>query len=418
MTYIEFFEKDAIENICACFAQFPEKVIFIGNDSKLMDAHAERYMNLLERRGKRVEIVYKCVNRNNLQNIVDVIDGIVNEYEDCCFDLTGGEDLYLVAMGMIYEKYKDKNIQMHRFNILNGKIYDCDKDGRKISEEAPMLTVEENIRVYGGDIIYGNEADSSTYKWDLNSDFKKDIDTMWDICKRDVGLWNTQIGVFAAAESIGKNTMLTTAAHIPTLTNKLRSKKAEYRLFHSIIKPLCDKGLLISCDEAENEQTLTISFKNEQVKRCLTKAGQVLEMKIYTAALSAKEGNGKQSYNDVMNGVCIDWDGEIHIDKNASDTKNEIDVMMMHGMVPVFVSCKNGDLDADELYKLSTVAERFGGKYAIKALVATALDNNKNADSLRQRAKDMNIKIIENVQNMSDEELCKEMSFCKITEKK
>ena len=44
------------------------------------------------------------------------------------------------------------------------------------------------------------------------------------------------------------------------------------------------------------------------------------------------------------------------------ETKNEIDVMLMRGVVPVFVSCKNGAVKMDELYKLDTVAQRFGGR--------------------------------------------------------
>ena len=96
-------------------------------------------------------------------------------------------------------------------------------------------------------------------------------------------------------------------------------------------------------------------------------------MKVFLAALEAQENDGTKTYNDVMNGVYIDWDGDISTDQNGYDTENEIDVIMMHGMVPVFVSCKNGYVDKDELYKLNAVATRFGGKYAKKVLVATSL---------------------------------------------
>ena len=44
-------------------------------------------------------------------------------------------DLFLVAAGIVAEKYKDKNIQMHRFNLRNNKIYDCDMDGVTIHEK-------------------------------------------------------------------------------------------------------------------------------------------------------------------------------------------------------------------------------------------------------------------------------------------
>ena len=116
-------------------------------------------------------------------------------------------------------------------------------------------------------------------------------------------------------------------------------------------------------------------------------------------------------YNDVRNGVCIDWDGDIHFGEDIiKDTENEIDIMMMHRIVPVFVSCKNGNVDMDELYKLNSVADRFGSKYSKKVLVASALDHMGSfADYFRQRARDMNINLIENIQDMTDAELSRKV---------
>lgn len=117
------------------------------------------------------------------------------------------------------------------------------------------------------------------------------------------------------------------------------------------------------------------------------------------------DSKGNPVYNDVVNGVVIDWDGEFHDEslKQEYDTENEIDILLMHNIVPVFISCKNGIVTADELYKLNTVAERFGGKYSKKVLVATSVSSLGEAGKyLRQRAKDMNIKIVEDVQTLDD----------------
>ena len=80
---------------------------------------------------------------------------------------------------------------------------------------------------------------------------------------------------------------------------------------------------------------------------------------------------------------------------------------MMHGMIPIFVSCKNGAVDMDELYKLNTVAEQFGGSYSKKVLVATALDDSVQSEYFRMRANDMNIRLVENIQNMTEPEINK-----------
>lgn len=129
-------------------------------------------------------------------------------------------------------------------------------------------------------------------------------------------------------------------------------------------------------------------------------------MKIFTTAAGLLDENAIPVY-DALNGVVIDWDGELH-DEPAFETKNEIDVLLMHDIVPVFISCKNGIVTSDELYKLNTVAERFGGPFAKKILVTTAIDLiGESGLYIRQRAKDMNIRLIDNVQEINDNELAK-----------
>lgn len=77
----------------------------------------------------------------------------------------------------------------------------------------------------------------------------------------------------------------------------------------------------------------------------------------------------------------------------------------MKGLVPILISCKNGMTDTDELYKLQTVANRFGGGYAKKVLITTYLrKSERSLESLKQRAKEMKIRLIENVHSMSFEE--------------
>lgn len=104
--------------------------------------------------------------------------------------------------------------------------------------------------------------------------------------------------------------------------------------------------------------------------------------------------------------VSIDWDGVISSkDKHKPETRNEIDVVLMHGMTPLFISCKNGNI-GEELYKLHTVAERFGGPYAKKMLIATDLDQTSSStrEALRRRAWDMDILLVTDAGSYSHKE--------------
>jgi hypothetical protein len=272
-------------------------------------------------------------------------------------------------------------------------------DGVTVSREAPVLSVEENIRIYGGNILYAHEEKGGTVLWDVTPEFAKDIDNIWSVCRRNVRSWNTQISVFEAIEAAG-----TRSADGLTTTVK-KSAVSHWKVFPDLISRLVKKGLICWTEQGD---TVVIRYKNEDVKRCLTKAGQALEMKIFRTARSLKEENGDSVYNDALTGVVIDWDGEFHdeSEEQVFDTENEIDVMLMHDAVPVFISCKNGGVTAEELYKLNTVAERFGGEYAKKVLVATQLSaTNAAGKYFRQRAADMKIQIIDKATSMSARDL-------------
>ena len=409
MTYLEFFGNNATENVCSCLSCVPDRVVFVGNNSKLIKKHMAYYQRVFENRGHHIQFECKSTPRNDVENAVSVLEKLVKEYEDCVFDITGGDELLLMALGILRERHPELKLQIHKFNLRGNTIYDCDMDGNTIYRDAPQLTGEEHICIYGGGIHFGNARDYGTYRWELDEEFIRDIGLMWNTCKQDVRLWNIQTSIFAAVEATGEQSEdgLTTTVSIPKVTEYMSTGKIQYRHVMNVVEALLHDGLL-TCFMEVNGRDFVISYKNEQVKRCLTKAGQVLEMKVYIAAKQSVDKDGIPVYNDVLNGVVMDWDGDLREvgDHSRFDTENEIDVFMMHGVIPVFISCKNGIVTADELYKLNTVAERFGGEYSQKALVATALNmQGASGNHMRQRAKDMHIHLIEDVQNMADEEL-------------
>ena len=405
MTYVEFFDEASAENICACLTNAPERVVLMGHKYKTMKKYVEIYKSVLKKRGYDVEFVCRTVNRNSLSDMVEELTKVIETYDNCIIGLTGGEDLSLVAAGIVFERFKDKKLQMHRFNIRNNKIIDCDQDGVTIEADVLKLSVAENMQIYGGKLVYEDEKPQGTYVWDVDDEFFDEINAIWDICKKDVRLWNTQISVFAAAESVRDTNedVLTTVASAATVESIVESGGGKFVSIGDIVRGLYDAGILR--EYSYDGHTLKIRYKNMQMKRCLTKAGLALEMKIFVTALAAKE-NGEPVYNDVVNGAYIDWDGETGVDPNAANTENEVDVVMMRGLVPVFVSCKNGRIEMEELYKLNTVATKFGGKYVKKVLVAEALDSDSAfSRHLRQRAQDMGIRLVENIHDKTQTEL-------------
>lgn len=396
MTIIESFEKAPIENLISVLTSKPKKVIYLGEVSQ-MKASMIIYEKILREKGIETEIVLKGIQKNNLQNIIQVLTEIVETEEECLFDITGGEDLVLLAFGMIYERYKSiKAVKMQRFNINTGRIIDCDCDDEVTFEGTFTMDVKELISVYGGIVMPEDPQPMVENAMEV-------VDKVWGLAKTDSTSWNKSISNLKEFERKGKT-------NEDDLRMELDLKEAkevigEYSLkrqaVEKLLKEFYREGLVQNLNI--DRDRISYKYKNLFVKRCLNKAGDALEMKCYFEAMNL-ENKGKPYFNDCYVGVMIDWDGIIHpLEENWKDTTNEIDVMLMRGLIPTFISCKHGKIGEEELYKLNTVATRFGGKYAKKMLIATHLEK-ESATSMKsylQRAKDMDIQLIPNARDMS-----------------
>ena len=396
MTIIESFEKAPIENLISVLTSKPKKVIYLGEVSQ-MKASMIVYEKILKEKGIETEIILKEIQKNNLQNILQVLTEIVETEEECLFDITGGEDLVLLAFGMIYERYKSiKAVKMQRFNINTGRIIDCDCDDEVTFEGTFTMDVKELISVYGGIVMPEDPQPMVENAMEV-------VDKVWELAKTDSTSWNKSISNLKEFERKGKT-------NEDDLRMELDLKEAkevigEYSLkrqaVEKLLKEFYREGLVQNLNI--DRDRISYKYKNLFVKRCLNKAGDALEMKCYFEAMNL-ENKGKPYFNDCYVGVMIDWDGIIHpLEENWKDTTNEIDVMLMRGLIPTFISCKHGKIGEEELYKLNSVATRFGGKYAKKMLIATHLEK-ESATSMKsylQRAKDMDIQLIPNARDMS-----------------
>ena len=405
---VEFFSSSPIENVVSILACQPDLVVFLG-DAKRMKRQSHVYQRFLEETNNtQTKIEYRPIRIHELYEIVNVVESVVRDYPGCHFDLTGGDDLATTAMGIIYERYKENGIELHQFNINTGKAYDCDLDGTTLSSNLPTMTVRENIVLHGGMVVDSSLRDSGSYDWSLTDDFESDIYRMWDICKVNCGLWNTQISMLNAMEAYDlSEDALTMKIAIEDFRQGYKQTGGSVNL-KGILPRLERIGVILT---RASEFYYEIEFKNEQIKRCLTKAGTLLELYTLISARKITDKEGAAYYNDSMTGVFIDWDGIVHDPlEQVVDTENEIDVVLMHGVVPVFISCKNGAVGDEELYKLNTVADRFGNAYVKKVLVATTLGKAANSRKyFLERAKDMKITVIEDVHEMTTTEFEKKL---------
>jgi hypothetical protein len=402
MTLVEFYDKSPLENIVGSLVLKPRKVVFLGSNTKHMERDIAHYNKLWRQKGVETETECRFIKRNDLAQIQQTLFSIADENPECAVDLTGGDELSLVAVGTVAHSLKEKNISFHRVNVNTRKLIDF--FGVDFDEEIyePTLSVEENIVLYGGSVVFDTEKPGATHMWNLSDEFTADINALWEIVRRDCGGWNTQMRQLESIISPkGTDVFCKTGYNdVHGEPVKLWNKRLFYQMQ--------EQGLISAF--RHDRDAFSFSIKNEQLSRVMSKAGAILELKTFLLA-SALQGKNRPHFNDVMTGVYIDWDGEVHQQGElARDTENEIDVLCMRGLLPLFISCKNGSVEEDELYKLNTVAQRFGGEYGRKALVCTYINKSpRSLEYFRQRASDMGITLIDGVDKKSDKEFSAEL---------
>lgn len=398
VTYIEIFEDVAIENICSALAQTPKKIIFVGNNRNKMERACSTYRSLLKQRNADIEIEFKAC-KPEIPQIVKAFSKIIEKETRCCFDITGGYDIYLVALGAVLEKYRNRNVQVHMFDINEKTISDCDNDGIMPFKEFPRISVAENIAIYGGSLKSTSVQNQSEVK-------AEDLNALWEIMKRFKGSdWNhmSDALTYIASRYFKSEKPLEYEVPFSDRTESFNFLKlAKGAIIYELVHAKLITNFFIG------STVMRFKFKNEFIKRCVTCAGNLLELKIYSLALNAKKEDGKTPvFNDVQTGVEIEWNTRRK--NGALSAKNEIDVLLMDGLIPVFISCKNGQVSIDELYKLNSVARNFGSKYSRKILITNKLKSSVGKDIFRQRARDMGIKLIENVESLDDETITGEL---------
>ncbi|MBQ4353329.1 MAG: DUF1887 family protein [Clostridia bacterium] len=416
MTLIELYDRTPVENIVAALALKPEKIIYVGSDSRKIRRSVPYYKKILEGRGIRPVMEVNTVAKNDLESIVAELFDLIESAEDdqLVVDISGGDESVLVALGMILGccRADGKNLYAFRINVVSRRavLYSIQKgeNGRKKIERQQLdfsdgsqvyLTVEENITLHGGRIL------SKGINFPIGDAAAEDVRAMWEICRRDCSAWNAKIGVLSGAVSAysdtGKKFML------PENAFGTGRNDVDRKLWNAF----AERGLVIIDRKLSRDGLIIFSYKNKIVDECLNKSGSALEYFIYLMGLEKREKAG-YVFDDAQLSVVIDWDDE------PNGTSNEIDCIFMRGLVPVFVSCKNGDVKTDELYKLDAVSDKFGSGYAKKMLVSTvyfdpasrSYDGDRAVQTLRDRASDMYIRLLSLAHTMTEAEIGEDLA--------
>ena len=395
MTLIECFDESALENFAACLLLEADKLILLG-DSPHMGTAAQRYRAVLKKRNKRISVELKETGGKDLGEIADLLREVVLSEDKCVIDMNGGDEMTLMAVGAMLAGLDDrqkKKVSVQRFNPETGIVLDCDGDGVVMQCRPAALTVSELISLYGGTVYPSPRQPDEKMT-------SRDLDALWKYMAQSPTKWNRTLSALAEFEkrslcvSEGRMEIFLMLDYLRYEIPDFKTKEA---LVRDLLKELSENGMI---RDNSNDDKLEYTYKDPLARYCTEKVGNLLEIKTLLEARAQKE-NGAPKFQDCQVGVSIDWDGKVNTNRYAPpETRNEIDLILTQGLRPLFISCKNGQIPEEELYKLHTVATRFGGPNVRKMLIVS--DPHNISGSLEQRAKDMGIHLVPNAAELDD----------------
>lgn len=359
-TLIELYDREPIYNYLAATVFRPQKVCFIGGKKALTPearAAAEKFASLAGL-DCRFEFVYADANnfgemRRTLSEIISKEEKIGNE---CTLDVTGGRDLALVAAGsLIPEKasivYYDRTVNSFRF-----------PGSDRLQSVDIGLPAEAFIATAGGTV----------YSKPRNMDFSGDE---WDVIRKVVRVYFENREVW--------NRFIKYLQQV----SKKEGEKVSDNLYVDAPFSFGEGDRIFSCNEtvmrelertgairgfrfAPDRSRISFTYMSGEMANLLVNEGVWLELAVYLAAKNSGV------FSDVQSSVKFVWDipanGKTLGSVVAGSTpRNEVDVVLTRGVMPVFISCKTRVPTNDDLNELYAIRQKFGGSLAAAVLATT-----------------------------------------------
>jgi hypothetical protein len=204
-----------------------------------------------------------------------------------------------------------------------------------------------------------------------------EIDRMFSVFRKFRKMWNRQISYMQRISSSEPGKLDAQGDRV------IRSDQGTLTVNEELLHALDEAGLIR--DLQVNDSEVRFTFPDETVRFWLRDIGAVLELAVFRTCLEAG------CFDDVVLSAVVNWEGGRN---QRNSVTNEIDVMAVRGIQPVFISCKTNEIRTEALNELAILRDRFGGKYA-RAMIVTSANATASRALSRMRASELNIEVIE-----------------------
>ena len=367
-TNIELYDDRPIENVLGTEMFRPEETVLICPQEVADDRELQRSMRkYFEYRGIPVKLTFVAASLLDAEKVEKTLEKVLEAHEDCAIDIAGGSEAALFAAGAIsgdtpvYTYSRKRNMFFEIKNAPFARALPC----------TVRLNAESCFLMAGGTLLPGRE-DNEKLK-----DRLPQIDALFSVYTSHRRIWNRQISYYQK---------LSQSADPSLKADGRRTGKADNGIVtadEGMLRDLESAGLINSL--SVTEESVSFRFADEVVRFWLRDMGSVLELQVYRACLAAG------CFDDVILSAVVNWKAD---EKRRDAVTNEIDVMAVCGIQPVFISCKTCEIKTEALNELAILRDRFGGKGS-RAIIVTSAAGTKSRAVMRRRAAELDIEVIE-----------------------
>ncbi len=377
---IELYDKEPIYNYLATCVFMPDRVYFVGNSEAADNKCRLKTENFSRIMGINAEFRYRCAESGCFEGIRSEIEKIIDaekaDGNECIIDVTGGNDLALVASGSLMQKCAE----IVRYDRESGefRMLSCDKT-QPVNLGIPC---EAFITAAGGTVY--EKTRSMNFTPDEWQTIRKIIAVFFDNCES----W-TKFVKYLQRVSKKEGQKIGDSLFVDA-PQSLTENGKKHECNRKILSELEASGAVKSVEYGKDRVKFT--YASADLATLLANEGVWLELSVYLTAKDMPE------IFDAQTGVKFVWDipdKSRSINSLLSDSvpRNEVDVVLSKGVEPVFISCKTRVPTNEDLNELYAIKENFGGELAVAVMATTKYVDTDSP--VYERAKAMGIGMID-----------------------